>query len=494
MEVRCYIVKNITAIIVLLTAFMVASSIPAFANSGPVYWQGYPSSDVMSVEEYSPIAIENENLIFDFSDTEGISYSLSVRVKATYEMLNPTHETQSVQMAFPFVGKLDSLLAKDIAITAEGSELAYDIYIGEVVDSHGSSFNNDEKEKASFDFASIISTITDDTYKAENFSENEKGKRYLIEVKPTTDQRINFAVDFSFNPEKTKVLTTGFNRYEGDGVNTRIAAWCYEPRTLEIFMLGEDMNFEITGFSDGELEEKTDLFTYQISEQEVELKPYLLDYIKKNTYAQNDDSIIKKELDNSQSYNNQLYNLYAKSLDQTFSNRDGYSSEYDLIEKENYERILTLVYTVEFPPNSTKEVNVSYRTTGTMDNTKTAKPLHIYDYLLNPAKNWEDFKNLNIEIITPQQAPYVVASSIELAREENEDNKDSYVYTATLPTLPEDDFTFTIYSAERITLLDKIQGSLNNSFGYFAPLVICGIVLIIIVFIIKAALRLRRHY
>jgi len=487
-------VKRLTlTYIVLFTAIMAAFAAPVFANSGPVFWQGYPSSDVMAIEENSPIVIENENLVFDFYDIDSFSYSLRGKVTATYEMLNPTQETKTVQMAFPFVGKLDSLLAKEIAISADGHELPYDIYIGDVVNSHGSSFQKKE-EDASFDFASIISTITDETYKAENFAENEKGKRYLIEVKPTTDQRINFAVDFNFNPEKTKVLTTGFNRYEGDGVNTRIAAWCYEPRTLEIFVLGEDVDFEITGFSDGELEDKTDLFTYQLSEQEVEVKPYLLDYIKKNTYVQNDDSIIKKELDKSQSYNNQLYNLYAKSLDQTFSNRSGYSSEYDLIEKENYERILTLVYTVEFPPNSTKEVSVSYRTAGTMDNTKTAKPLHTYDYILNPAKNWGDFKNLNIEIITPQQAPYVVASSIELAREENEDNKDSYVYTATLATLPEDDFTFTIYSAEKITLLDKIQGSLNKSFGYFAPLVIGVVVLIIVAFIIKAALRLRKNY
>lgn len=476
---------------VLLTAVMATLSIPVFANSGPVFWQGYPSSDVMSIEENSPIAIKNENLVFDFSDTNGLSYALSGEVTASYEMANPTNETQSVQMAFPFIGKLDNLLAKEIAINADGHELPYDIYIGDVVNSHGSPFQ--KEEDASFDFASIIETITDETYKAENFSENEKGKHYLIEVKPTTDQRINFAVDFNFDSEKTKVITTGFNRYEADGVNTRIAAWCYESRTLEIFVLGENIDFKINGFTDGELEEKTDLFNYEILNQEVELKPYLLEYIKKNTHAQSEDPSIKNELYNKESYNNQLYNLYAKSLDQTFSNRGGYSCEYDLIEKENYERILTLVYTVEFPPNSTKEVSVGYRADGTMDKTQTSKPLYTFDYILNPAKNWGGFNNLNIKIITPQQAPYVLTSNIELAREENEDNKDGYVYTATLPTLPDEDFSFTIYSAEEITLLDKIQGKLNISFGYLAPLVVGAIVIIIIVLIIKLGIRIRRN-
>lgn len=483
---------KILTYVVLFTAIMVAFATPVFANSGPVFWQGYPSSDVMSIEENSPIMIENENLIFDFSDIDSFSYSLSGEVTASYEMANPTNETQSVQMAFPFIGKLDSLLAKEIAITADGHKLPYDIYIGDVVNSHGSPFR--KEEDASFDFASITSTITDETYKAENFSENEKGKRYLIEVKPTTDQRINFAVDFNFDPEKTKVLTTGFNRYEADGVNTRIASWCYESRTLEIFVLGEDIDFEVTGFTDGELAQKTDLFTYQISKHEVELKTYLLDYIKKSTHAQSEDPSIKKELYNNQSYNNQIYNLYAKSLDQTFSNRGGYSTEYDLIERENMKRVLTFVYTVEFPPNSIKEVSVSYRADGTMDKTQTSKPLYTFDYILNPAKNWGGFKNLNIKIITPQQTPYVVASNIELAREENEGAKDGYVYTVTLSTLPEEDFTFTLYSAEEITLLDKAQGKLNSSLGYFTPLVIGVVVLIIIAFIIKAALRLRRNY
>jgi len=481
-------VKKLTFVI-LLTAMMVVFSTPVFGNSGPVFWQGYPSSDVMSIEENSPIIVGNENLVFDFSDTNGFSYSLSGKVTAAYEMLNPTQETRSVQMAFPFVGKLDNLLAKEIAITADGRELPYDIYIGDVVNSHGSPFQ--KEGEASFDFASIIDTITDDTYKAENFSENEKGQQYIIEVKPTTAQRINFAVNFSFDPEKTKVLTTGFNRYEGDGVNTRVAAWCNEPRTLEIFVLGEDIDFEINGFTDGALEEKTDLFNYEILDQKVELKRYLLDYIDKNSYTQNGNSILNKQIYDNQIYKKQLYNLYAKSLDQAFTRNRSYSAEFDLTEKENYERILTLVYTVEFPPNSTKEVSVSYKTAGTMDNTQTAEPLYTFDYILNPAKNWSDFQNLNIRIITPQQAPYIVASNIELAREDKEANN---VYTSSLPTLPDEDFSFTIYSAEEITLLDKMQGNLNNSFGYFAPLVIGVIVLIIIVLIIKMSIRIFQHH
>ena len=159
--------------------------------------------------------------------------------------------------------------------------MPYNLYIGDVVDSYGASI---EDREPSFDFNDIVSTITDELYKAENFTESEKGKLYTIEVKPTTDQRINFAVDFNFDSKKTKVLTYGFNRYERNGKITRIAAWCYEPEVLEIYVLGEDIDLNINAYTDGELRQKTDLFTHQISTKEVELKPYLMQYIRNNDY------------------------------------------------------------------------------------------------------------------------------------------------------------------------------------------------------------------
>jgi len=446
----------------------------AFANSGPVFWQGYPASDIMSIEKDSPIKVKSENLVFDFSDCEDSYFTVSGKVTAAYKMLNPTNERQSVQMAFPFVGTLDSISWNDIVITADDSILPYDIYIGAVVDSNGNS--RVEEREASFDFARIVSTITDEPYKAENFSEYEKGKLYTIDVKPVAGQRINFVVDFDFDYKKTKVFTNDFNRYERKGEKTKIAAWCNEPETLEIYVLGEVVDLNINAYTDGELSEKTDLFTYKISTKEVELKPYLMEYIKSNLSVENYSGIS----------GTQLYNLYAKALDKCFKINMGYSSGYDIIEQERYNRIMTLVYTVEFPPDSEKEVSISYRTSGTMDKRETAKPLYSFDYILNPAGNWAEFKNLNIEIITPPEAPYIVKSSIELVKGENN------VYTAALAALPEEDLFFTLYEDEKITLLDKAAGNLNNWLGYFYPLVLAAILLIIGIIIVVAVIKLLR--
>jgi len=102
-------------------------------------------------------------------------------------------------------------------------------------------------------------------------------------------------------------------------------------------------------------------------------------------------------------------------------------------------------------------------------------PQYLFDYILNPAKNWNSFNNLNIKIKTSQEAPYIIDSSIELTKD------DANIYTATLEKLPEEDLSFTLYSKEKITLMDKVEGKINRSFGYFAPIIIAIIVIFIII-------------
>ncbi len=465
--------KKFIAFILCVTCIFSLSTL-GFANSGPVFWKGYPASEIMSVEENSPIIVEGEKLVFDFSEEIDSSHTIGGKVTATYEMYNPTNESQSVQMAFPFVGRLDSLSSDNIIITDDNEVLPYDIYVGDVVDNHGDP-RQGEKE-VSFDFSSIVNNITNKPYTAKHFAENEKGKLYIIDVKPTTEQRINFSVDFDYDYEKTKILTNGFNRYEYKDKETRIASWCYGPKTLEIFVLGDDIDLNINAFTDGELKVKTDLLTHQISIEEKDVRSYLMEYIKNNTKVGNEGVIS----------DTQLYNLYAKSLDKEFTERRGYSSEDDIIAREYLERIFTIVYTVEFPSNMGKEVSICYIASGTMDRSKTAKPLYTFDYILNPAKNWSDFKNLNIEIIPGQEAPYVVESNIELVRGEKG------VYTVALASLPEGDLSFTLYANEDITLLDRIEGGMQNTFGPFSPIVIGVVVILVFVMALQKIRKYKR--
>lgn len=452
---------------------LISSFSLVFANSGPTYWQGYPSSDIMTVDKNSPIEIKSEELTFDFSHEVYDTYSVQANVTAEYEMVNPTNETHFVQMAFPFVERLYNINYDNIKITADGKELPYNVYLGNSIS--GNSFK--ENKETNFDFEKIINTISDDIYEAKNFSNDEIGKLYSIEINPTTKEGIEFTVDFSHGNEKTNIITKNFNSFRREDGKVQISSGCYEPQTAEIFVLGEDLNFNIMGYTIGSIKEESNLFTYEILEKEVDVKTYILDYIK-SYYGENVKHISDM----------QLYNLYAGTLDKYLEYNLGICSEDDIASESYNERIITLVYEVEFFPSSNQKVSVSYKTNGTMDKRKTVGPQYSFDYILNPAKNWNSFNNLNIKIITPEEAPYIIDSSIELNK------KEGNVYTAQFETLPDEDLSFTLYSKEKITLLDKIQGKINRSFGYFAPIVIgiIGIFVLIVVVLITSKIKRKK--
>jgi hypothetical protein len=111
------------------------------------------------------------------------------------------------------------------------------------------------------------------------------------------------------------------------------------------------------------------------------------------------------------------------------------------------------------------------------DRKDTVDPLHTFEYLLNPAASWGDFKDLNVEIIPPSDSPYIIESSLQLNR--NQDGS----YIGKFDSLPEDDFTFTLYSKEKVTFIDKIASSLDRAL-YMLPIFILPIILIITIIII----------
>ena len=464
---KIYRTKFIVLIVVLICIFLF--NIIAYANSAPIYIPDYPSIGIFSVDENTPIEVLKENLLFDFTEEDDNTYSPRGKVSATYEMQNSSNEDVSVQMAFPFIERFSEFSPDDIIITADDEIISYDIYLGDVIKDSGNPFQ--APENTDFNIKKIIKSITDKKYIANSFKENELVKLYKFNVS-STDDRINFAVSFDFNYEKTKIVLNGFNRFERNDNNIRIASGVREEETMEICVLGEDINFDIKGYTSGNLEEETDKFEYEIITEEIDVETFLKNYAGYylNKYAEDHEKMITGRLSEIQ-----LYNLYAESLDKYLDKNLGVCTKNDIMSHTWAARIITLVYSVDFPQNSKKEISVSYKTKGTMDRRETVEPQFTYDYILNPASNWKGFKNLNIKIITPEEAPYIVNSSIELNKEDNN------VYTAYSEELPEEDFFFTLHSKEKITLLDRIEGYLNRTFGYFTPIVIGFVFLIIII-------------
>ncbi|HZK17870.1 MAG TPA: hypothetical protein VFD15_01015 [Clostridia bacterium] len=442
-----------------------AVCLSAFGNAGPTFWQGYPTTEMLVIDENCPIVIERENLVFDLRGDHSSEHTIKGRVAASYQMKNPLGEAVSVQMAFPFVSSLNSFSTADTVIEADGETLPFDMYIGDALHGHGRQSQGDME--AGLAFEEVVGTITRLPYAPKSFTVNEKAKLYQIEAVPTTDQGINLAVDFTYDSDKTRVLVGGFNRFERDEGKVRIAAWCYSPEVLEIIVLGDDLDFDITVYADGQLKEKTDRYSYEVVTKEMELMPYLMEYVERKTPK------IVEEF-----HGQQLYNLYAASVDRDLLYNKGFCIYSDLLQQNHQERVLTALYTVDFPADSYREVAVGYEITGTMDRTQTLEPIYTFNYILNPAENWGGFRDLNIEIYTSDDSPHILESNIKLEK------KGNGYYTASMEALPDTDFVFSTHANERVHALDKVQIFFHNVSWFFVFFGIPVLVIIVVAAII----------
>jgi hypothetical protein len=454
-------------VFVLLITFLCLGTQPVWANAGPTYWHGYPLSEILVVDENCPVEVAEEKLLLDFSQGSKGDHTVRGQVMASYQMVNPTDDRLSVQMAFPFVNSIMGFSPEDVAITVDGNPVPFDLFLGSQRVNDGYRIEPDE---VSFAFGNILETLNVRDYRPEAFAPDEKGTLYTVEVSPMSEQEINFAVEFTLEQDQTKVLINGFNRYGIQGSSVRIAAWCDRQETLEIFVLGDKPDFSFRGYIDGELTEETNLFSYEIITEEVGLKSYVLRKAKERLQPW------------PEGLTEQLYNIYSEALDRQFANNRGFIEVYDFLSEDRRDRVMIMVYTVDFPANSERNVSVSYQGVGTMDRRETRQPVYSFQYLLNPAQHWGSFGNLEIEVITPEEAPYIIDSSIPLTQE-----RVGY-YTAKLDRLPEGDFLFSIYHKEKISPLEQVfrrLEALKYLAFFFAPFIIPVILIGIVAALIK---------
>lgn len=452
-------------IISFLLLLIISSYCLVYANSGPVLWPSFPSSDSLTIDENCPIEIRNENLVFDLSNSnnEHSGYSLAGNVIAEYEMYNPTGKPLIVNMAFPFVERLNQFSEHDVIIKEDNNVLPFQVYIGDTVQNYNTSF--EEIDEDIFDFKEIVKTINDNHYKPVSFKTEEIGKLYKFSVKPKENSKFEFELNFQFDSNHTKIITKGdFTRFQRDTDKIKISSTIEESMEFEVYVLGRDIDININ-------EDAKNSVIKTIENKDV--KSYLLEYIDKDKFNYDFSDI-------------QLDNMYTEAIDNILLYNQGFCSE-DLLSDQSYtNRIVILLYSVEFPANSVKNVSVSYNTTGTMDRRDTNEPQYTFKYLLNPAENWNDFKNLSIKVITPTEAPYIINSSIEFIKEE--DN----VYTANLQSLPDSDLSFTLYHKDGISIFDRII--INPYYVYIIGylLAIIGFVVLIVVLVKKVVVLLQK--
>ena len=148
------------------------------------------------------------------------------------------------------------------------------------------------------------------------------------------------------------------------------------------------------------------------------------------------------------------------------------------VENDDPDRDRTaLVYTVEFPAGGTREVAVSYPSFSYSIQEGTTYWRHTFTYLLSPAQYWAHFGTLDVEISAPEEAPYIIDSTLPL--EEAGEGR----YTAHFDGLLEGELEFTLYREPSITLWDRCNAFLQDA-GYamffLGPVILVVAVLVIV--------------
>lgn len=427
--------RGITLLVCLLLL-----SISVSANSGPAYWEQAPSFSMTALKD-CPVTVEREDLTFDFqSGAQRSDYSPKAEVTAAYQMKNPAKAALSVQMAFPLISSLSDLAsAAGVRITADEKNVPFRVLLGGTAAEAGMT-RNYYREDGTLNgqnlpsFEQILQSIQ--AAPEANKKLKDAGKLYQFSAMNQI-QPCRLLISFEIKPGKTNLISTGFNGYSSDAGKMELTGWLEPDRQapLSFLVVGDDIqNLSVKAYGDNEKELPGVKAEVKASAQEV--KPFFESIVKRSEAYR---------AFQSPEFLTQLYNAAAQHIDGLMAGGQTViddSTFYDFYSKN---RILILAYEIPFAAGSIAKVSVHYSMSGAMDAKTAAKPVYSYGYLLNPAKGWAGFNNLNISVIPPKESPYVAKSSIPMTR------GDSGIYSAKLDSLPKSDLTFTLYAKPQIT-------------------------------------------
>ena len=449
--------KTITVLLTLLTVMLMC--VPAYANSAQVYWESVPGLSVCTLDEDTPVTVESEELLFDLSSTD---WSGGGKVSAAYKMNNPTDGLITSQMVFPIISAPCEFLAESVKITADGENVPYSLYIGDVV--------NDEQ---SFDLSTALKALDGTRYTPQSFDCDEQGTLYTFNI---DTQRERLELSMSFMPVTgAYILSSGFFNFHTADDGTVTIGSSYIPGVTQegdilLYVIGAELDFDISAYGiQGEPINSTE-YICDVQEQKTTLASVLSDTLELALQHPQNESDVESDV---------WLDYYYELLDNYFIAGNTFAQCNEVLQFDYIKRTLFLTYSVDFEAGQTRDVSVTYDISATGDATQTTDYKYTYDYLLSPAANWAQFGTLNITVKTPARSPYIAQSSLPFTSDGEQ------LYTASFSSLPEGELSFTLYSAPEITKSDmaakKVRDIVNDirffiTFFWWLPVLVAAII------------------
>lgn len=459
-----------------LAACLLLLGVAVSANSGPTYWEQAPSFSMTALKD-CPVTVEREDLSFDFSANEHSDFSPKAEVTAAYQMKNPTEAALRVQMAFPLISSLHDLSsATGVRITADGKNIPFQVFVGDESPKTGMTRNYYKDDGTlnakNLSFDQILNSVSENAAPLQKLKDG--GKLYRFS---SGGKSCNLKVGFEINPKKTSILCNGFNGFRFDKNGTgkiELIGWQAqgELAPVKFLAVGDEIkNLTVKAYKVG---------------SDTETLPDVIP--KTETSSQGTGDFIKEMLRSTSEFAEQILPAVEKQIDAKISGGQTVVDDSIVADLCSENHIIVLAYEIPFAANSASNVSVRYSMGGAMDSSIASQPVYSYGYLLNPAKGWAKFSNLNITVAPPKLSPYVVKSSVALTR------GGDGTYSAKLSSLPQSDLAFTLYAKPQITPDDKpVNKSYDSATKFLLVLASAAAIIIITAIFIKLRKRKSVH-
>ncbi len=420
---------TVAVLCVILAALMCALPTVS-ANSAQRYWYGTTEMGTTVLGEQVPIAVQSEKIVFDVQqfpdkyynrDEEEKFEDYSASVTATYQFVNTADYEVTARLAFPYGIKPSYLYGSfsfddryGVTVNGEKAETVnrytYNGGTGSWIEDYenGTAVGQLLDEKKTADGIGVDTRVIKYTYKVGGA---EYGSYSAYVEMPKAKGQYLFSMG-SFIQETIEKIVYGKSVYNG----ARIVFW--------VVCNGEEPEFELYAKGGNRTEETIECTFEQISRTEMTLEEYA-----ESVYALDDDS---------ESAHIDWFNAIVDSIVDNVS--VGYSpNPFGDVDNFVSQKIMNwMEYTLVVPAGGTATNSVTAPLFPDIDDGWTPA-VYQYGYLLSPAKGWQSFGTLDIEVNTPFKM---------VGAQENGFEKTETGYKAHFDSLPDGELSFRLSESE----------------------------------------------
>lgn len=452
---------------VFITVFMLFNmGVTAFANAGPSVWYGADSASVVIMDD-CPLIVEKEILTFDiyqkpyeyFEGLQENAEQYTDKFTAQYTFYNPTDTDITAQLAFP-LGMVPDYINMKIdtekyTVSVDNKEIEKEIR-----------YTNSDQYYV-FDYRKEAVKLIDGYMPDDFFSPDMTVTKYTLV--PHTDEEIDYHREMRMEwdgniSDKTRIIPMGFDSFKWEeGQKAEIASGLLRKHNAVIYAVGQPLEkFPEYKFYDSHKDNAKQIDGYvEIKEEKTTLENLLV-----GLFADFSGNLNIESKD--------LYNMFICHI----SESKDYYEKLGIIHTDSfytYNHVCWYLYEITVPAGQSvvntvtapvyPDVNVNY-TPHKCD----------YTYLLSPAKEWADFKDIEININTPFYM-------LETNQSGFEKTETGYIYKGV--GLPDGELEFTLCESETPQKDDNSEYNLFMFVYIVLPVGLFVGVIILFVFLIK---------